>query len=47
MLLDQLETAVSEGHKALVFSQWTSFLDLIEPHLKAARKKVSSEYLWA
>lgn len=36
ILLDQLETAVSEGHKALVFSQWTSFLDLIEPHLKAA-----------
>lgn len=36
VLLDQLETAVSEGHKALVFSQWTSFLDLIEPHLKAA-----------
>ncbi|MSP54986.1 MAG: DEAD/DEAH box helicase [Myxococcales bacterium] len=23
------------GHKALVFSQWTSMLDLIEPHLRA------------
>jgi superfamily II DNA or RNA helicase len=35
-LTDALTTAVSEGHKALVFSQWTSLLDLIEPHLKAA-----------
>ncbi|MCP3142681.1 DEAD/DEAH box helicase [Pyxidicoccus xibeiensis] len=34
-LVDALETAVSEGHKALVFSQWTSLLDLIEPQLKA------------
>jgi superfamily II DNA or RNA helicase len=33
-LVEALETAVSEGHKALVFSQWTSMLDLIEPHLK-------------
>ncbi|HET6344700.1 MAG TPA: C-terminal helicase domain-containing protein, partial [Myxococcota bacterium] len=23
-----------EGHKALVFSQWTGLLDLIEPHLR-------------
>ncbi|ATB30276.1 DEAD/DEAH box helicase [Melittangium boletus] len=36
MLVDALDTAVSDGHKALVFSQWTSLLDLIEPHLKAA-----------
>ncbi|OJH41228.1 DEAD/DEAH box helicase [Cystobacter ferrugineus] len=35
-LVDALGTAVSEGHKALVFSQWTSLLDLIEPHLKTA-----------
>jgi SNF2 family DNA or RNA helicase len=35
LLFDTLEEALSEGHKALVFSQWTSFLDLIEPHLKA------------
>jgi SNF2 family DNA or RNA helicase len=27
---------VAEGHKALVFSQWTSLLDLTEPHLQAA-----------
>ena len=35
-LVDALDTAVSEGHKALVFSQWTSLLDLIEPQLKSA-----------
>jgi superfamily II DNA or RNA helicase len=35
-LLEALETAVSEGHKALVFSQWTSLLDLIEPALGRA-----------
>jgi superfamily II DNA or RNA helicase len=35
-LREGLEMVVAEGHKALVFSQWTSFLDLIEPHLKAA-----------
>ena len=34
-LLYALEGAASEGHKALVFSQWTSLLDLIEPHLRA------------
>jgi SNF2 family DNA or RNA helicase len=33
-LLLALEDAVSEGHKALVFSQWTSLLDLVEPHLR-------------
>ncbi|MBI2389737.1 MAG: DEAD/DEAH box helicase [Deltaproteobacteria bacterium] len=32
-LVEALEDAASEGHKALVFSQWTSMLDLIEPHL--------------
>jgi superfamily II DNA or RNA helicase len=35
-LVDSLSTAVAEGHKALVFSQWTSLLDLVEPHLKSA-----------
>jgi SNF2-related domain/Helicase conserved C-terminal domain len=35
-LLEALGTAAADGHKALVFSQWTSFLDLIEPHLEAA-----------
>ncbi|HYO55901.1 DEAD/DEAH box helicase [Archangium sp.] len=35
-LLEALGTAVEEGHKALVFSQWTSMLDLIEPELREA-----------
>ena len=35
-LLDALTDAVADGHRALVFSQWTSLLDLIEPHLTAA-----------
>ena len=35
-LLRGLETATAGDHKALVFSQWTGFLDLIEPHLDAA-----------
>ncbi len=33
LLRDTLEEALSEGHKALVFSQWTSLLDLVEPML--------------
>jgi SNF2 family DNA or RNA helicase len=36
LLLETLEEAVSEGHKALVFSQWTSLLDKVEPHLEKA-----------
>ncbi len=35
-LMEGLQNAVGSSHKALVFSQWTSFLDLIEPHLKAS-----------
>jgi hypothetical protein len=35
-LVDALATARDEGHKALVFSQWTSLLDLIEPALGRA-----------
>ena len=35
-LLENLEQVAAEGHKALVFSQWTSFLDLMEPHLQRA-----------
>lgn len=35
-LRESVETIVAEGHRALVFSQWTSLLDLIEPHLRAA-----------
>jgi superfamily II DNA or RNA helicase len=36
LLLEHLEEAVADGHKALVFSQWTALLDRIEPHLRAA-----------
>jgi SNF2 family DNA or RNA helicase len=36
LLLETLEQVVAEGHKALVFSQWTSLLDRVEPHLRAA-----------
>ena len=36
VLLEVLDEAVSEGHKALVFSQWTGFLDLTEPELERA-----------
>jgi SNF2 family DNA or RNA helicase len=35
-LVEALEDPVSDGHKALVFSQWTSLLDLVEPHLRDA-----------
>ena len=35
-LVAALDEAAADGHKALVFSQWTSALDLIEPHLTAA-----------
>jgi superfamily II DNA or RNA helicase len=35
-LLEALEDVVADGHRALVFSQWTSLLDLIEPHLTGA-----------
>ena len=33
-LTEKLEEVTNSGHKALVFSQWTSLLNLIEPHLK-------------
>jgi superfamily II DNA or RNA helicase len=35
-LVDALRTAADEGHKSLVFSQWTSLLDRVEPALKQA-----------
>ena len=34
LLLETLEEVIASGHKALVFSQWTAMLDLIEPHLR-------------
>ncbi len=36
LLLEFLDEVLAEGHKALVFSQWTSLLDLVEPHLDRA-----------
>jgi SNF2 family DNA or RNA helicase len=36
LLLEALEQVVDEGHKALVFSQWTTLLDRVEPHLQTA-----------
>ncbi|MBW2292368.1 MAG: SWF/SNF helicase family protein, partial [Deltaproteobacteria bacterium] len=36
LLLSRLEQAMADGHKALVFSQWTSLLDLVEPELNRA-----------
>ncbi|MBN9183357.1 MAG: SWF/SNF helicase family protein, partial [Microbacterium sp.] len=35
-LLEQLDEVVAEGHRALVFSQFTSFLDLAERRLDDA-----------
>ena len=36
LLLERLDTVVADGHKALVFSQWTSLLDRVEPGLRRA-----------
>lgn len=33
VLVEKLTALTADGHKALVFSQWTRLLDLIEPHL--------------
>ncbi len=43
LLLDHLEEVLEEGHKALVFSQFTSFLAIVREHLDA--RKVVYEYL--
>ncbi|MFO0598152.1 MAG: DEAD/DEAH box helicase [Myxococcaceae bacterium] len=40
-LIEALVNAASDGHRALVFSQWTSLLDLIEPELKKAGLRFS------
>ncbi len=36
VLRENVEESVAEGHKALVFSQWTSLLDRVEPVLRGA-----------
>ena len=43
MLMEQLEELIAEGHKVLVFSQFTSLLGLVRNELKQA--KVNFEYL--
>jgi SNF2 family DNA or RNA helicase len=43
LLLEQLETALAEGHKVLVFSQFTTLLHLLESTLR--EKKIKYEYL--
>jgi hypothetical protein len=43
VLLEQLESVISEGHKALVFSQFTSLLALLKPELE--KRKIKFEYL--
>ncbi len=35
-LVERLDGLASQGHRALVFSQWTSFLDLVQPALDSA-----------
>jgi superfamily II DNA or RNA helicase len=34
LLVETLQDSIESGHRALIFSQWTSYLDLIEPQLK-------------
>ncbi len=34
LLMETLDEALVDGHKALVFSQWTALLDRVEPHLR-------------
>ena len=43
VLTTQLDEIIDEGHKALVFSQFTSLLDIVKQHLD--ERKVVYEYL--
>lgn len=43
LLLERLQEVIEEGHKALVFSQFTSLLALVKPVLD--RSKITYEYL--
>jgi SNF2 family DNA or RNA helicase len=43
LLLEQLQEVVDEGHKALVFSQFTSLLALVRKELD--QRKIAYEYL--
>ncbi len=42
-LIDQLKNVIAEGHKALVFSQFTSFLDIVKSQFE--KEKISYLYL--
>lgn len=42
-LLEQLDEVVAEGHKALVFSQFTSLLDIVRKRID--ERKITYEYL--
>ncbi|MEO5666481.1 MAG: DEAD/DEAH box helicase [Bdellovibrionota bacterium] len=41
LLMETLEESLAEGHKSLVFSQWTSFLDRIEGELEKRKIRFS------
>lgn len=43
MLLEQMESIIQDGHKALVFSQFTSLLALLQQELE--QRKIAYEYL--
>lgn len=43
LLLEQLANVIADGHKALIFSQFTTLLGLLEPHLRALN--IEFEYL--
>lgn len=43
LLMERLETITAEGHKVLVFSQFTKFLAFVKPQLEA--KNINYEYL--
>ncbi len=36
LLMETLNEVVADGHRVLIFSQWTSMLDLVEPALRRA-----------
>lgn len=43
LLVEQIESVIQDGHKALVFSQFTQLLGLLKSHLD--QKKIPYEYL--
>lgn len=45
LLVESLENSLENGHSALIFSQWTSLLDLLEKVLNARGKEKSRDYL--